>query len=128
MNARLRLKIVLSIFVVCSSVFAQSNPKTNPATQQSEDSWIRPTEAAYRTAIQEGFSGKAKVGNYNEAKEGIHQVWLDFQTSRPGRNVIMFFSPLRCAQLLGINDSKNFWTFPQWALLAPFATATCTCR
>lgn len=112
MNARFHLNIVLAIFVVCSSIFAQSNPQTNPTVQESEDSWIHPAEAAYRTAMQEGFDGKAKIGNYNEDKDGIHQVWLEFKTSRGENNVIMFFSPLRCAQLLGINARQKLLDIP----------------
>jgi hypothetical protein len=91
---------------------APSSLRPNSDAQQAEDSWLHPTDTAYRTAIQEGFTGKAKEGNYNETKEGIHQVWINFQTSRPGRNVIMFFSPLRCAQLLGINAQKKLLDVP----------------
>jgi hypothetical protein len=82
------------------------------AVRTPEDSWLHPTDGGYQKAIQEGFGGKAKIGNYNEDKEGIHQVWLNFQTSRPGRSVIMFFSPLRCAQILGINAQQKLLAIP----------------
>jgi hypothetical protein len=89
-----------------------SSSRPNADAQEAEDSWLHPTDTAYRTAIQEGFTRKSKEGNYNETKEGIHQVWINFQTSRPGRNVIMFFTPRRCAQLLGINAQKKLLDVP----------------
>lgn len=90
-------------------LFAQSNAAPGPTVQ---DSWLHPTDAAYQKAVRDGFSEKAKIGNYNESKDGIHQVWLNFQTSRPGRSVIMFFSPLRCAQILGINAQQKLLDIP----------------
>jgi hypothetical protein len=104
--------LVISALFVCSHVFAQSNTQPKQVIQTSEDSWLHPTDGAYQKAVQEGFTGKAKVGNYNEDKEGIHQVWFNFQTSRPGRSVIMFFSPLRCAQILGINAQQKLLAIP----------------
>ena len=81
-------------------------------SQQPTQSWLHPGDAAYQRAIQDGFSGKAKIGPYNEEKEGIHQVWFNFTTSRSKNNAIIFFSPLRCAQLLGLDARQKLLDSP----------------
>lgn len=80
--------------------------------QEQTESWLHPGDAAYRTAIEDGFSGKAKIGPYNEEKDGIHQVWFNFTTSRSKNNAIIFFSPLRCAQFLGLNARQKLLDSP----------------
>jgi hypothetical protein len=77
------------------------------SAQKPTDSWLHPGDTAYRTAIQDGFSGKAKIGPYNEEKDGIHQLFFNFTTSRSKDNKIIFFSPLRCAQLIGLNARQK---------------------
>jgi hypothetical protein len=100
--------ISILLLVVFMSVPSQSTS----ATQEPTQSWLHPADAAYRRAIQDGFSGEAKIGPYNEGKDGIHQVWFNFTTSRSKNNAIIFFSPLRCAQLLGLDARQKLLNTP----------------
>lgn len=68
--------------------------------------WLRPADSAYEKAIQEAFDGTARLGPFNEDRSGVHQAWVTFNTSRPGRNTIMFYSPLHCAQQLA-DDARQ---------------------
>jgi hypothetical protein len=99
------MKYIVAILLA----FIQSSAQPAPV---AHDSWLHPTDAAYRTAIQEGFTGKAKPGPYNEGKDGVHQVFVKFTTSRDERNVIVFFSPLRCSQLLGLDAREKLLEVP----------------
>jgi hypothetical protein len=65
---------------------------------ENQHSWLHPSDSAYDKAIQEAFDGTAKLGPFNDDKSGVHQAWVRFDTSRPGHNAIMFYSPLHCAQ------------------------------
>ena len=72
----------------------------------SRHTWLRPSDSAYEKSIQEAFDGTANLGPFNDDKSGVHQIWVRFSTSRPGRNSIMFYSPLHCAQLLA-DDARQ---------------------
>jgi hypothetical protein len=96
------MNLILSVFLV----LIQSSAPLN------QDNWLHPNDVAYEKALKEGFSGSAKPGPYNEDKDGIHQVWVDFKTTREGRNQILFFAPLRCAQLLGLNAHDKLLDIP----------------
>ena len=71
-----------------------------------QHTWLRPADSAYEKSIQEAFDGTAKLGPFNHDKSGVHQAFIRFNTSRPGRNAIMFYSPLHCAQLLA-DDARQ---------------------
>jgi hypothetical protein len=100
--------ILTLLLVVSMSVPSQSTS----ATQEPTQSWLHPADAAYRRAIHDGFSGEAKIGPYNEGKDGIHQAWFNFTTSHSKNNAIIFFSPLRCAQLLGLDARQRLMDSP----------------
>ena len=101
--------LILTLLLV---VFVSLPSQSTSATQEPTQSWLHPADAAYRRAIQDGFSGEAKTGPYNEGKDGIHQVWFNFTTSRSKNNAIIFFSPLRCAQLLGLDARQKLADSP----------------
>jgi hypothetical protein len=87
-------------------------PQSATPIEKPEISWLHPGDAAYKAAIRDGFTGKAAIGPYNEDKDGIHQIWFNFMTSRGKDNAIILFAPLRCAQLLGLNARKELSDSP----------------
>ncbi|MGD0545158.1 MAG: hypothetical protein ABSB65_12175 [Candidatus Acidiferrales bacterium] len=104
------------ILLLISAISRSAGPAQKPI-----DSWLHPGDSAYRAAIQDGFTGKAKIGPYNEGKGGIHQLFFTFTSSRAKDNKMIFFSPLRCAQLVGLDARQNLSDSPT----VEFARKTC---
>jgi hypothetical protein len=84
----------------------------SPSSPGPSDNWLHPNETAYLAAVDDGFSGRAQIGPYNEDKGGIHQVWIQFDSTGGDFNTLVFFSPLRCAQILGINARQKLREMP----------------
>lgn len=88
-------------------------------------SWLHPSDAAYQAAVQDGFTGKAKIGQYNEDKDGIHQVRFNFTTARSKYNAIIFSLHFDAPSSLALTRGRSFWIVPPFPTCGKRVTASC---